>query len=70
VKISFSDNGKGIDPELAPKVFIPSFSTKTSGMGLGLAISKKIVENVGGKIYFESEPGVGTTFYIELPVSE
>lgn len=66
--LTFKDNGKGIDPENANKVFIPSFSTKTSGMGLGLAISKRIIETAGGKIYFQSQPGIGTVFYIELPV--
>jgi two-component system, NtrC family, nitrogen regulation sensor histidine kinase NtrY len=67
-KVEVSDNGKGIPDEQGNKVFIPSFSTKTSGMGLGLAISKKIVESVGGKIYFVSQVNVGTTFVVELPV--
>jgi two-component system, NtrC family, nitrogen regulation sensor histidine kinase NtrY len=69
-KIEVSDNGKGIPDNEANKVFIPSFSTKTSGMGLGLAISKKIVEGMGGKIYFVSQVGIGTTFFVELPEAD
>ncbi len=65
--IEIKDNGKGIPPELSKKVFVPNFSTKNSGMGLGLAISKKIVENAGGSIYFESNPNIGTTFFVNLP---
>ena len=65
----FKDNGKGIPDELKDKIFQPDFSTKTSGMGLGLAMAKQIVENTGGIIYFTSEIDVGTTFYIELPMA-
>lgn len=67
-KVLVKDNGKGIAKEQGNKVFIPSFSTKTSGMGLGLAISKKIIESFNGKIYFDSIEGEGTIFYIELPL--
>lgn len=67
-KVLIKDNGKGIPSEQGNKVFIPSFSTKTSGMGLGLAISKKIIETFNGKIYFDSIEGEGTIFYIELPL--
>jgi signal transduction histidine kinase len=66
-QISISDNGKGIDPEMINKVFIPYFSTKQSGSGLGLAISKQGIEQSGGEIWFDSVPGVGTTFFITLP---
>jgi signal transduction histidine kinase len=52
------------------KLFSPSFTTKTSGMGLGLAIVKNIVENFSGKIWFETELGIGTTFFLEIPVYE
>lgn len=64
-RISFSDNGKGIDPALAGKIFIPHFTTKQSGSGLGLAISKQGIEQMGGTIWFETS-SEGTTFYIEL----
>ncbi|MCB0667725.1 MAG: GHKL domain-containing protein [Saprospiraceae bacterium] len=66
--IQVSDNGKGISREMKEKVFYPNFTTKTSGTGLGLAISKNIVESFGGRIYFETEEGVGTKFYFELPL--
>ncbi len=66
--IAITDNGTGIPAELKNKLFTPSFTTKTSGMGLGLAIVKNIVENFSGKIGFETEPGKGTTFFVEIPV--
>lgn len=69
-RIAISDTGKGISPELEDKIFNPNFSTKTSGMGIGLALSKRIVENANGKIYFTSKLKAGTTFFIELPLSQ
>ncbi|MEM8906450.1 MAG: HAMP domain-containing sensor histidine kinase, partial [Bacteroidota bacterium] len=50
------------------KVFVPNFTTKNSGTGLGLAISKNIIESVNGKIWFDTTVGVGTDFYVELPL--
>jgi signal transduction histidine kinase len=67
VIVSVSDNGVGIKPEEATRLFTPNFTTKNSGSGLGLAISKNIIESFGGKIYFKSQEGMGTTFYVELP---
>jgi two-component system nitrogen regulation sensor histidine kinase NtrY len=49
------------------RVFVPNFTTKGSGMGLGLAMSKNIVESASGRIAFETEEGVGTTFSVWLP---
>jgi len=66
--VSLNDNGKGISDEEAKKIFLPSFTTKTSGMGLGLAIVKNIVEGFKGSITFESEFGKGTTFIVTLPI--
>ncbi|NOZ45579.1 MAG: GHKL domain-containing protein [Chlorobi bacterium] len=68
--VEINDNGKGIRIEMKDKLFQPSFTTKTSGMGLGLAIVKNIVENLGGKIWFETELNKGTSFFIELTASE
>jgi signal transduction histidine kinase len=68
IEISFEDNGKGIEDELKDKIFHPSFSTKNSGMGLGLAICRKIVEQVHGQITFVSDTNIGTTFYVVLPI--
>ncbi len=65
--ITFFDNGIGIPEDQKEKVFYPNFTTKSSGMGLGLAMVKNIIENAGGSISFESEPGQGTSFYISLP---
>ncbi|MGZ5244498.1 MAG: ATP-binding protein, partial [Bacteroidia bacterium] len=67
ILLQVHDNGTGIPEEMQQNIFVPSFSTKTSGMGLGLAISKKIINNAGGDIYFHTEQGKGTTFTIELP---
>jgi nitrogen fixation/metabolism regulation signal transduction histidine kinase len=67
ILMAIADNGTGIPKELQEKLFSPSFTTKTSGMGLGLSIVKSIVENFSGKIWFETEPGKGTTFFIEIP---
>ncbi len=66
--IQVCDNGKGISREMKDKVFYPNFTTKTSGTGLGLAISKNIIESFGGRIYFETEEGIGTKFFFELPL--
>jgi nitrogen fixation/metabolism regulation signal transduction histidine kinase len=67
VIITIKDNGKGIPDYLKENIFVPNFTTKSSGAGLGLAITKNIIENFNGKIWFESESASGTTFYIELP---
>jgi len=68
--VRISDNGKGIPDAEKDKVFVPNFTTKSSGMGIGLAMSKSIVEGAGGYIWFESTPDTGTTFYIEFPLLE
>ncbi len=67
--VKVSDNGEGIPLEMQSKIFIPNFTTKSSGTGLGLAMSKTIVEQAKGKIWFETVEGEGTTFYVELPVT-
>ncbi|MDA3929470.1 MAG: HAMP domain-containing sensor histidine kinase [Prolixibacteraceae bacterium] len=66
--IKINDNGKGIPSELKESIFVPNFTTKSSGAGLGLAITRNIVENFGGKIWFDSMYGRGTTFYIQIPL--
>lgn len=68
VFLEITDNGKGIPPELRDKIFIPNFSTKSTGSGLGLAIAKSGVETAGGKIWFDTEIGKGTTFYLTFPL--
>jgi len=67
VEIKVSDNGNGISEENKPKIFEPKFTTKTSGMGLGLAMVKNIVETYDGSINFVSEKEKGTTFTVSFP---
>ncbi len=64
--ISITDNGSGIPVEEQLKIFTPNFTTKTSGMGLGLAMAKNISENMGGKIWFETKVNEGTTFFVSI----
>jgi signal transduction histidine kinase len=65
--LEISDNGTGIKPERASKIFQPDFTTKTGGMGLGLSIVKAIIVEMKGEISFTSEVDSGTTFIIKLP---
>ena len=66
--LKVSDNGIGISPENAAFIFEPKFTTKNSGMGLGLAIIKNIIENYNGTITFDTEEEKGTTFTVTLPI--
>jgi len=68
IVISVRDNGIGIPEEEKAKVFIPNFTTKSSGTGLGLALSRNIIESFGGTISFKSQRDAGTTFFIRLPL--
>jgi two-component system, NtrC family, nitrogen regulation sensor histidine kinase NtrY len=68
VIILVKDNGTGIEKENMERVFEPKFTTKTSGMGLGLGIIKNIIENYKGTITFETELGKGSTFIVSLPI--
>jgi two-component system nitrogen regulation sensor histidine kinase NtrY len=65
--IRVQDNGAGISEEAKGKIFVPNFTTKTTGAGLGLAMVKQIVQNHNGEIWFETEEGKGTTFYVFVP---
>ncbi len=67
VQISVADNGLGIQESMKEKIFEPKFTTKSSGMGLGLGMVKNIVETYGGSIDFTSQPGKGTVFTITFP---
>jgi PAS domain S-box-containing protein len=66
VAISVTDTGSGISPENMKKLFEPLFTTKIKGIGLGLAVSKKLVEANGGRIEVQSDPGKGSTFTLVL----
>lgn len=66
ITIAVSDNGTGIPLPNQQEIFKPSFTTKSTGMGLGLSISKNIIDNMGGKISFTTQENEGTTFTIIL----
>jgi len=67
ITVEIKDSGPGISPENLPKVFIPFFTTKKEGVGLGLGIVERIIQNHQGKITVESQTGKGTVFTIKLP---
>jgi signal transduction histidine kinase len=66
-RIQVEDTGEGIDRERFSQVFNPYYTTKSNGTGLGLSVVERIIFDHKGQIWFESEPGVGTTFFIDLP---
>lgn len=68
VIIAIEDNGNGIPENMRTNIFTPNFTTKTSGTGLGLAMCKGIVEQSKGDIWFETQEGAGTIFYVKLPM--
>ena len=68
-EIQFRDTGTGIDAETMERIFEPFFTTKTGGTGLGMAITKKIIESHGGTMAVESDVGRGTTITVRLPVN-
>jgi nitrogen fixation/metabolism regulation signal transduction histidine kinase len=69
-RMSIRDSGKGISKQEGPLVFTPYFTTKETGTGLGLPIVERIVNDHGGSIWFNSAEGMGTTFFIDLPVED
>lgn len=69
IGVSVSDTGLGVDPSVANRMFEPFVTTKTRGMGLGLLVTRSIVEGHGGRIWFTPNPGGGSTFTFTLPVA-
>lgn len=67
IRIEFADTGPGIASEALGQIFEPYFSTKDTGIGLGLPLTKKLIEDHGGQVIVNSEVGVGTVFTIILP---
>jgi two-component system nitrogen regulation sensor histidine kinase NtrY len=68
IQICVRDNGEGIPEDMQSRIFVPNFTTKSSGTGLGLAMCKGIVEQAKGDIWFETKAGEGTAFFVELPL--
>jgi signal transduction histidine kinase len=69
VEISVADTGPGISQKVLKNLFVPFFTTRETGTGLGLAISQSIVQNAGGSIQVQSQPGAGSKFTVSLPAS-
>jgi len=67
-EIEVADDGSGIAPDVIDKVFLPFFTTKADGTGLGLGLAKSIIEQHGGQILVSSTPGRGSVFTLRLPV--
>jgi signal transduction histidine kinase len=67
--VDIVDEGAGIPPENLPRVFEPFFTTKHRGTGLGLPITRRVVEAHGGHVELQSQPGRGTTVTLRLPLS-
>jgi signal transduction histidine kinase len=70
LRIQVKDTGTGMSEEVKEKLFDPYFTTKKDGSGLGLAIVERIIFDHNGSIWFETEKGSGTTFFIDLPIKE
>jgi signal transduction histidine kinase len=69
IELSVSDNGVGVDPAVRSRLFEPFVTTKANGMGLGLLVTKSIVEAHGGRLWFTPNPGAGITFTFTLPAA-
>ena len=67
VEVTVEDSGVGLDPNSTSRIFEPFYTTKSSGMGMGLSISRSIVQNYGGRIWPTANDGPGTSFHFTLP---
>jgi signal transduction histidine kinase len=70
ISLEIFNSGRAIPPDVLEKIFVPFYSTKAEGSGIGLSLSRQIISNHGGQILVESKEGKGTTFKIMLPVSD
>jgi len=70
VEVTVEDSGVGLDPNTISKIFEPFYTTKSSGMGMGLSICRSIVQNHGGRLWATANNGPGTSFQFNLPTSD
>ncbi|MGZ8239302.1 MAG: sensor histidine kinase, partial [Methylobacter sp.] len=68
IQVRVKDNGPGLDKDQQQKVLTPFYTTKADGMGMGLSISRSLIEAHDGTLHFNSHPGKGTTFYFTIPI--
>jgi len=68
IQVMVKDNGPGLDEEQQKKIVMPFYTTKAEGMGMGLSISRSLIEAHEGTLYFNSKPKKGSTFYFTLPI--
>jgi two-component system sensor kinase FixL len=68
IQVAIRDYGPGIEKENLNRIFQPFFTTKGAGLGMGLSISRSIIEAHGGRLWAENNPDRGATFFFELPV--
>ena len=67
MQVTVEDSGVGLDPNTISKIFEPFYTTKSSGMGMGLSICRSIVQNHGGRLWATANDGPGTSFHFTLP---
>jgi len=70
VVVEVEDRGVGVKPEELERIFEPFFTTKSDGLGVGLAISRRIIEDHGGRLWATANEGAGTTFRFTIPAEE
>ena len=68
IQVRVKDNGPGLEPDQQQKILTPFYTTKENGMGMGLSISRSLIEAHDGSLHFNSKAGKGTSFYFILPV--
>jgi signal transduction histidine kinase len=70
VQVTVRDSGTGLDPNTMARIFEPFYSTKSGGMGMGLSISRSIIQNHGGRLWATANQGPGTSFHFTLAVDQ
>lgn len=69
VTVTIQDNGSGLDPAMVRRIFEPFFTTKPTGIGMGLSISRALIETNGGKLWVDSDAELGAKFHFTLPLA-